>query len=821
MKSGVPLHIGHTSSICLCIACFVLSGYLVAQTGGTVVTGFVTNVGGTPLAGADVSLLNTGKGTTTDENGRFSLKVDASGKQTLEFSYLGFQTMTTTVDLDIASKSDSDSGSGPELFLNIVLKEAASELDDVTVTGKGKLEQVRDMAYAVSAIETSGLYNTGADLNQVLNRSAGVRIRQDGGLGSDFTFSLNGFSGRQVKFYLDGIPMDNFGSSLTPNNFPVNLAQRIEVYKGVVPISLGADALGGAVNIISRTDPNYLDVSYGFGSFNTHRASLNFAQTDFESGFTLRATAFLNYSDNNYKVKVRPIDLDNGQRQPLQEVERFHDLYRSTTAQIEIGVVGKPYADKLLVGLIASGNDKDIQTGVIMDQVFGARTANSSALIPTLKYKKADLFAEGFDVSLYAAYNAAKNQFIDTARVRYNWFEETRPASSAEFFRTRQENKDYEALVNTNLSYAFNDHHSVSLNYLLTDFKRESDDPENPDNPAFLFPQQLRKQTLGMAYQMDYERFTGTLFSKYYTLDAASFERIFAAAAEDEFQETATDTQNFGYGAAAAYFILPELQAKASFERAYRLPESTELLGDGLFTRRNPDLNPESSYNINLGAKYAIAFNPDNRLDIEGNYILRRAKDFIRLDQSLSQPVDRQFVNIGNVDTNGFEADVNYSWNDRLRVGANLTYQEIVDQQQFITVSNGVGVNRIPNLNFGFKVPNLPSLFGNLNVDYDFSLQRETGKVDRSNSFNIGYSLNYVEEYFLTPNQLGSNNQDNIPTQLSHNLNASYKIKNGKFNISLEVQNVTDADLFDNYLLQKPGRSFFINLRYFLDKQVF
>jgi len=62
---------------------------------------------------------------------------------------------------------------------------------------------------------------------------------------------LNGFSGNQVRFFLDGVPMDNFGSSFQINNIPINFAERVEVYKGVVPIWLGSDALGGAVNIIT------------------------------------------------------------------------------------------------------------------------------------------------------------------------------------------------------------------------------------------------------------------------------------------------------------------------------------------------------------------------------------------------------------------------------------------------------------------------------------------------------------------------------------------------------------------------------------------
>ena len=69
------------------------------------------------------------------------------------------------------------------------------------------------------------------------------------------------------------------------------MAERVEVYKGVLPVNLGADALGGAVNIVSRRDANYLDATYSFGSFNTHKVSVNGAYTHLKTGFTVRANA--------------------------------------------------------------------------------------------------------------------------------------------------------------------------------------------------------------------------------------------------------------------------------------------------------------------------------------------------------------------------------------------------------------------------------------------------------------------------------------------------------------------------------------------------
>ena len=154
----------------------------------------------------------------------------------------------------------------------------------------------------------------------MINQSSGVRMRESGGMGSDYSFTLNGFAGKQVKFFLDGIPMDNFGSSLSLTNLSANIAERVEVYKGVLPVNLGADALGGAVNIVTRKDANYLDASYSISSFNTHRLSVNGAFTDKKSGFTVRANTYYNYSDNNYRVHVPILNLATNEVGPNQWV---------------------------------------------------------------------------------------------------------------------------------------------------------------------------------------------------------------------------------------------------------------------------------------------------------------------------------------------------------------------------------------------------------------------------------------------------------------------------------------------------------------------
>ena len=76
-------------------------------------------------------------------------------------------------------------------------------------------------------------------------------------------------------------------------------------YKGVVPVDFGTDAIGGIVNVV--TDKNkrelFLDASYSYGSFNTHKSYVNFGQK-LKGGFTYEVNAFQNFSDNDYYIET-------------------------------------------------------------------------------------------------------------------------------------------------------------------------------------------------------------------------------------------------------------------------------------------------------------------------------------------------------------------------------------------------------------------------------------------------------------------------------------------------------------------------------------
>ena len=133
------------------------------------------------------------------------------------------------------------------------------ELSDVSVVGKDRTQRLREGAFSVNAVNIGDKANSINDITEIINRTAGVKVRTQGGMGSDFDLSVNGLSGNSIRYFIDG---------------------RIEIYKGVVPSSFGIDALGGAVNIVTKT-PNtqhpspYIDASYSIGAFGTHQLNVN------------------------------------------------------------------------------------------------------------------------------------------------------------------------------------------------------------------------------------------------------------------------------------------------------------------------------------------------------------------------------------------------------------------------------------------------------------------------------------------------------------------------------------------------------------------
>src|SRR5690606_5365549 len=222
------------------------------------------------------------KAAMTDENGDYRIEQLKPGNYTIETTAIGFNKQDKEVRI---------TGTGQHR-LDFILKEGQRAIEQVNVAGKSQAKKLQETGFNVNVIETKQYANSNTDINQILNRSTGVKIREQGGLGSNFSFSINGMSGNHIKFFIDGVPIEAYGSGMSFNNIPVNIVERIAVYKGVTPAHLTSDALGGAVNIITKRDRRKaIDLSYSIGSFNTHRAAVSGSFTEPKKGFHINVNS--------------------------------------------------------------------------------------------------------------------------------------------------------------------------------------------------------------------------------------------------------------------------------------------------------------------------------------------------------------------------------------------------------------------------------------------------------------------------------------------------------------------------------------------------
>ena len=377
---------------------------------------------GAPLSHARVEVRSAegnalAGGALTGADGKATIQLGKAGRYTVSVSLLGYRKHSGTVDLK----------SSETMAIKMAVDEKA--LGEVVVDGLSPTEKVARLAYNVSLIETDKFKNTTMDLASVMDRISGVRIRQGGGVGSDADVSLNGFSGRHVKVFIDGVPMEGMSSAFGLNNIPAGLAKRIEVYKGVVPIELGGDALGGAINIVTdKSRRTRVNASYSFGSFNTHKTNV-YAEYTAKNGFHVSLNAYQNYSDNDYKVNIDHYTdfTNNSVVYGDFEVRRFHARYHNEAAVLKVGVVDKPFADRLLLGFTGGYEYKETQNASNMNWVYGARYTTASTLMPTLTYEKRFDVLEGLHVSLNGNYNFGKSYAADTASCNYNWLGERGP----------------------------------------------------------------------------------------------------------------------------------------------------------------------------------------------------------------------------------------------------------------------------------------------------------------------------------------------------------------------------------------------------------
>jgi TonB family protein len=716
------------------------------------------------------------------------------------------------VPTDVASRAASQAQAQTPTAIHVL-----PPAEEVQVRGRvSEEEQLEQSAEAVTVFDAKRARRESSELGEVLARLPGVAIRRAGGLGSDERLSLNGLSDDRVPTFLDGVPLDLAFFPFGVASFPVSLVDRVEIYKGVVPLRFGADALGGAVNLV--TDRRYESggsASYEIGSFGTQRATLGGAYRDDDGGFVLNGMGFVDVSDNDYEVDVEVPDA-RGRLHPAR-VDRFHDAYGARGGTIELGVVERPWARRLTLRTFWVGLDKELQHNLVMTVPYGEARYAQSALGATARYEVEP--SDRLELELIASYAYRTAELVDKAAHVYDWF--------GERVRERRVHGEIEAeprdqiyrwqtlAARALVAYSLAPQHVLSL-VSMPHFTTATGDERLESESSVRDPLSAERVRTVIVSGIEYEanlfampdapaksnpsqrgtdyRFQNLLFVKDYLYLTASEEPL----AGGFFSEREKSSHTFGIGDGVRYRFTRELLAKASYEYATRLPQPDEVFGDAVLILDNLELEPEVSHNANLGAQ----------LDLEGSW----SGDYHAELTGFWREADKLIVLLGNdrffshqnvyaARSVGIESALTWtSPGDYVALDGSATFQEFRNTSSEGTFGDFEGD----------RIPNRPWLFGSWGARLHFE-----DVFVRKDELEPFYTGRYVNEYFRGWESQGLRQyKQTVDEQVTHGVGLTYVLeaKPGTYTATFEVQNLADEKLYDFYGVQKPGRAFYLKL---------
>ncbi|MGJ8715859.1 MAG: SusC/RagA family TonB-linked outer membrane protein [Maribacter stanieri] len=241
------------------------------------ITGIVTDTDGNTIPYVNILLSGTLTGSTTNEDGIYSLEVlNLSGA--IEFSILGFETQIVSIN--------------NRRTINITLNDSSEVLDEVVLTALGLKRETKELGYVVQSLDAKGVTEVKSVnfLDNLSGKLAGVTINQGAtGVGSSSKITIRGeasFSNNNPLFIVDGVPINNnsvfnftseaaagfqeidFGNGAMEVN-PDDIAE-VSVLKGPSAAALyGTRASNGVIIIETKSGKNTkgLGVSYNTSFF--------------------------------------------------------------------------------------------------------------------------------------------------------------------------------------------------------------------------------------------------------------------------------------------------------------------------------------------------------------------------------------------------------------------------------------------------------------------------------------------------------------------------------------------------------------------------
>ena len=727
-------------------------------------------------------------GALTDRRGIVQIQAKGVDSYVVLTRYVGYETAIDTLKSSIKKHT-------------IRLRANARELDGVVVTGKSKVQFMRESPEAITVINGKDLQGRSVSLETILDKTIGLKVGQTGGLGSSSRIIVHGLEGNRIQILWDGIPMSTSDGTFSLDEIPIDIIERIEVYKSIIPARFGCDGLGGAVNIVTKEfSTDYLDASYELGSYQTHKGSV-FSRKNFpKSGILLGAGGYYTSAKNDYSFRVP-------ERENLL-VKRDHDRFRSYMLKWKVAFT-KFWFDEISTEF--GYYNRFNETQGVLKNIQHAENKSGMFMLEN-KLIKSGIPNNRLNFESHFSLSHTTNNFVDTARVNHDFEGNIYPSPNGQGetgdVPHNSNDKGLEINERINLDYKLFTNHNLNLNTLINYAQRQPNDDIASQHAGFIiggFPSKKTSIVSGLTWDAKLfgRKLTNMFSAKYFHLhseieDLTSYEMIEAP------KKKSNTTSQIGWIEAMKYEPFRGFHLKVSYQRAIRLPNSQELFGDGIITFPAAGLKPEKSHNFNLG--FLIDKNDVlglSRLQFEVNGFYMQVSDMIKL---MKQHMAAGYVNAEKVHIKGIETELKLDISPTVYAYGNLTYQDVRDVLDYLPGTQA------PNPTKGLRLPNIPYLFANFGAEY------HSDRLFKNWYVKAFWDGKFTEEFFYFW-ELTELQKRRIPRSFVNDIGLLLTYKN-KYSIALECHNLMNKEVWDQFRQPLAGRTFHLKFRYVFSKDI-
>lgn len=620
-------------------------------------------------------------------------------------------------------------------------------------------------------------------LPDVLEREAGIKIRQYGGLGSYSTLSIRGTNPNQTKVYWNGIPLNNSqGGEINLADLPFDNLEKIEIYKSSTPAGFSGSNIGGSINLISKTGtikPSTRLTVQG-GSFHTFKSTVSHTNSFKDGSYYLqvlgeKSDQDFSYFNNKGTLLFNTYDDSVDRRKNAQ----YEKSGFTGNVNYNIGKTAVTFLNDYLYrkqGLPGPGNRQTESVERKFSKLSTAVSTNTKEFLMDQMSLETKVF-----------HNRSRDDLFDPK----SEFTSGIPDARTDITQYGIQITPVFYLLKYHQILRFSFHNEQEFFNRLrkrSDHQTESKDPsKRRDYQSFQLQDEFRffQNRLFIVPQIRFDRYKDR-FGK----DLTSVRNQFNDPLNDQFVVNKNFTNpSFGIKWIVFQKTNFDFGLMGNMSKEYRIPTFIELFGERGSIIGNTTLKPEMSRNSDIGVFFKSKVTADWKWDFEVAHFRKKIYDMI-----LFLPNSQFTLRPENVDSaviNGFETNSTLTWNKGWKFNFQYTYQDAKNTSNSPSL-NGKYLPLRPKNQISSQITYFKN-WGEIGFEYLFI---GANYRDRTNEY-FGY----------------------LPARQIYNCFFTYipfrDIENQKeFLVTFEIRNITNKQVEDLVGYPLPGRSIYLTGSY-------